>query len=183
MSVCYRSNIEITGLYTSLISDEDIRRYVRMTVTNLGKLVIEYNLNDPLNTLIKPMIEQATKLGYVLELKQSPKEELTGEVWKQLQQTMDVPSGVPRDISPFGMAMLAVCIKYHKDPSNKAYSSDVAKEILNDYPEVAKFYNYETKRISYATIFAADNGKGGGLVPKGLLQMDKDTDGNRRYWT
>ena len=152
-----------------------------MTVSNMGRLVIEYNLNDPLNTLIKPIIDQAAKLGYALELKQAPKEELTTEVWEQLQQTMDVPPEVPKDMSPFSMAMLAVCIKHHKGPANKAYSSDIAEEIINEYPEVAKFYNNEKRRISYATIFAADNGKGG-LVPKGLLQMDQDSDERRRYW-
>ena len=153
-----------------------------MTVSNIGKLVIEYNLNDPLNTLIKPMIEQAAKLGYVLEIKQSPKEELTDEDWEQLKTSMNVPADVPKDLSPFAMAMLSVCIKYHKGEKDKAYSNVIAQEIIKDYPEIAKFYNYQMKKISFATIFTADNGRGGGLVPRGLLKMDTDEEGRRRYW-
>lgn len=153
-----------------------------MTVSNIGKLVIEYNLNDPLNTLIKPMIDQAAKLGFVLLLKETPKEDVSEEAWEALKHTLKVPDEVPKDLSPFAMAMLSVCIKYHRGENNKAYSRDIAKEILQDYPEVAKFYYHELKRISFATIFTADNGRGGGLVPRGLLQMDKDEDGARRYW-
>jgi hypothetical protein len=153
-----------------------------MTVSNIGRLVIEYNLNDPLNTLIKPMIEQATKLGYVLEIKQSPKEELTDEDWEQLKTSMNVPPDIPKDLSPFAMAMLSVCIKYHKGQENKAYSNVIAQEIIKDYPEIAKFYNYQMNKISFATIFTADNGRRGGLVPRGLLKMDLDEDDRRRYW-
>ena len=61
-------------------------------------------------------------------------------------------------------------------------SRDIANEILQDYPEVAKFYDYKLKSISFATIFTGDNGRGGGLVPRGLLRMDKDEEEARRYW-
>jgi len=65
--------------------------------------------------------------------------------------------------------------------ANKAEASEIAEEIMEDYPEVADFYESKA-RISYATVFAADNGKGGGLVPAGLLKMKKE-DGSRIYWT
>lgn len=151
-------------------------------VSNVGRLAIDYDLNDILNTLIKPIIKHVAMLGYVLELKQSPREKHSKVDWEQLKNTMDVPSGVPKDISPLGMALLAVCIKYYNKPTRKVHTKDITKQIIRDYPEVAKFYDFDTRRISYATIFTADNGRGGGLVPKGLLKMDKDSENNRRYW-
>ena len=103
------------------------------------------------------------------------------EDYWDLQDKLDVPSSVPRELSPFAQAMLAVCLKYHKGYANKAEASEIAEEIMEDYPEVADFYESKA-RISYATVFAADNGKGGGLVPAGLLKMKKE-DGSRVYWT
>ena len=76
----------------------------------------------------------------------------------------------------------------NEDEFNKASISvnisqlyEIAEEITMDYPEVAEFYKSKA-RISYATVFAADNGRGGGLVPAGLLKMRKE-DSSRVYWT
>jgi hypothetical protein len=153
-----------------------------VAVTNVGKLVIEYNLNDPLNTLIKPLIEQAAKLGFTLVLKEGPKEDLSDEAWHKLHDQLVFPQGVPKNLTLLGKVMLSICIKYHKGERNKAYARDIAKEIAQDYPEVAKFYGHNIGKIAFATIFAANKGKGSGLVPKGLLKMDKDENGARRYW-
>lgn len=98
-----------------------------------------------------------------------------------LQDKLDVPPSVPRDLSPFAQVMLAVCLKHHKGFDNRAKASEIAEEITMDYPEVAEFYKSKA-RISYATVFAADNGRGGGLVPAGLLKMRKE-DSSRVYWT
>jgi len=105
--------------------------------------------------------------------------ETESEYWA-LQDKLDVPKSVPRDLSPFAQAMLAVCIKHHKGYENRVDAGTIADEIMKEYPEVAKFY--ESKgRIVFATIFAADNGRGGGLVPAGLLKMTKE-EGSRVYW-
>ena len=103
------------------------------------------------------------------------------EDYWNLQDKLDVPPSVPRELSPFAQAMLAVCLRYHKGFDNRAKASEIAEEITMDYPEVAEFYESKA-RISYATVFAADNGRGGGLVPAGLLKMRKE-DSSRVYWT
>lgn len=110
-----------------------------------------------------------------------PSEELTEEDYWALQKTLDVPVSVPRDLSPFAMTMLAVCQKYHKGYDKRAKAWEIVNEIADDYPELAE--HYESKgRMSYATIFTADNGRGAGLVPSGLMKMKKTKNGSREYW-
>ena len=138
--------------------------------------VYRLRVKDVELTLTRP---ELLKLRDTIDKIISPKD-LTDDNWEALQENLDVPSGVPKDISPFAMAMLAVCIKYHKGYKNRVHASEIVDEIVEDYPEVAEFY--ESKgRMSYATIFTADNGRGAGLVPAGLLKMKKEN-GSRLYW-
>jgi len=90
------------------------------------------------------------------------------------------PPDIPKDLSLIAKAMLAVCRKYHRGYDKRADASTIADEIAKEYPEVAKHYK-DRARLVWATIFTANNGKGGGLVPKGLLKMVKEN-GKRKYW-
>ena len=76
-------------------------------------------------------------------------------------------------IQPSAKAMLAVCRKYHRGYNKRADVATIADEIAKEYPEIAKSYK-DYARLVWATIFTADNGRGGGLVPKGLLRMVKE---------
>lgn len=136
----------------------------RLTVKDKELILTRAELQELKETIEKIAAPPAKEEGY----------------W-ELQDKLDVPPSVPRELSPFAQAMLAVCLKYHKGYANKAEASEIAEEIMEDYPEVANFYESKA-RISFATIFAADNGRGGGLVPAGLLKMKKE-EGSRVYWT
>ena len=93
---------------------------------------------------------------------------------------LEFPPDIPEDLSLIAKAMLAVCRKYHRGYDRRADAATIADEIAREYPDIAKQYR-DRARLVWATIFAADNGRGGGLVPRGLLKMVKE-DGRRKYW-
>lgn len=140
-------------------------------------------------TMFKLTIKDAELILTRAELKElkeaieeilAPSEHEEEDYW-DLQDKLDVPPEVPRSLSPFAQAMLAVCLKHHKGHENRARAGEIADEMMKEYPEVTEFYESKA-RVSFATIFTADNGKGAGLVPAGLLKMKKKN-GSRFYWT
>jgi len=102
------------------------------------------------------------------------------EEYEKLQKILDVPSGVPRDISPLAMSVLAVCIKYHTGSENRGSATKIVDEIFQNYPAITKRYASK-KSLKLAVIMSADNGQGAGLVPDGLLNTVKEN-GHLYYW-
>lgn len=102
------------------------------------------------------------------------------EEYEKLRETLDVPSGVPTDISLLAMSVLAACIKYHADYANRGRVAEIVDEIHKDYPEVANRYASKDS-LGLAVIIITDNGQGAGLVPDGLLKAVREN-GHLYFW-
>ena len=146
-------------------------------MTIKATITIEYDPKDIQGTLLKEIEGLCTSLGYQVSFNQPSVEVDIGEKIKN-----SLPDDVKElDRSTFSKVLLTVVKRYHKGEANKTYSKHLAKEIISDFPDIAEKYDYKLGKVSFAIIFAMDNGKGG-LVRDGFVKMDKDDEGRRRYW-
>lgn len=142
-----------------------------------ASISIEYDPTDIPGTLLKEIKKLCNSLGYPVCFDKSSTKTNIGE---------KIKNNLPEDIkdldrSAFSKVLLAVMKRYHIGKADKAYSKEIAKEIISDFPEMAEEYDYKLGKISFAIIFAMDNGRGG-LVRDDLVKMEHDDERNRLYW-
>ena len=120
--------------------------------------------------LRQKLAAQLTELGVKI-----PEEEGEAE-----EVEIEVPDEIKRiypdwDSNYHSAAMLTVLYERHRGRTNRVSSWNLAEEMKENFPDY--FYGIARRSVSWGNIFAANV-----LEDRGLIHIDRDSEGKRFYW-
>jgi len=147
-------------------------------IETVGTITLSFNMKEFPSSLQKEMKEVGDRFGFKVYFEKPKKHK---KIDKKVET--ELPDNINKlDIPIFSKVLLAIMQKHHKGKQNKAYSSEIAREIINEFPDLVRDTDYKLRSVSYGIIFAMDNGRTG-LVKEGYIKMDHDEKDRRFYWT